>query len=97
MKTAIHLLEPVTSPSRYPSQEAQPIGRVVVAVNHPRDLGRLLDRAVHEVIPIALERRQGILVRQISPNHYTVEADKGVPCGEIQEQRMHGTCQPPAL
>jgi hypothetical protein len=62
--------------------------RLEIAVKDPTDLGQLLDHAVQRLIPAALERRQGILVTQASPDKYIVEVDDGVLCGVIQERRI---------
>jgi hypothetical protein len=62
--------------------------RVDIVVHSPPDLPQLLDQAVQRVIPTALERRQGILVTQVSPQTYTVEVDEGVTCGVIREKRL---------
>lgn len=40
------------------------------------------------LIPVALERRQGILVIQRDYGKYTVRVDQEVPCGMIHESRQ---------
>jgi hypothetical protein len=68
---------------------ASPPFRVDVIVNTPNELSLLLDQAVQQVIPAALERRQGILVTQIFPNTYTIEVNETVLCGVIKEKRIN--------
>lgn len=70
-----------------PSAQPHSIFRLDVFVNDAQDLGRLLDQAVQQVIPAALERRQGILVTRVLPSKYTVEVDAGVLCGVVVERR----------
>jgi hypothetical protein len=70
------------------STRIHPIFRVDIFVKNPQDVSRLLDQAVQQLIPTALERRQGILVTQIFPSKYTVEVDEGVLCGMVQERRI---------
>lgn len=62
--------------------------RLEIVVEDPKDLSQLLDHAVQQLIPAALERRQGILVTQASPDKYIVEVNDGVLCGVIQERRI---------
>jgi hypothetical protein len=66
-----------------------PLFRVDVIVNNPHELSLRLDQAVQQLIPTALERRQGILVTQILPNTYTIEVHETVLCGVIQEKRIN--------
>ena len=66
-----------------------PLFRVDVIVNNPHEMSMLLDQAVQQLIPTALERRQGILVTQIYPNTYAIEVDETVLCGVIQEKRIN--------
>jgi hypothetical protein len=63
--------------------------RVDVMVTNPNELILLLDQAVQQLIPIALERRQGILVTQLLPDTYSVEVNEGVLFGMIQEKRIN--------
>jgi hypothetical protein len=63
--------------------------RVDVMVENPNELILLLDEAVQQLIPIALERRQGILVTQLLPDTYSVEVNEGVLFGVIQEKRIN--------
>ena len=62
--------------------------RLEIVVEDPKDLSQLLDHAVQQLIPAALEHRQGILVTQASPEKYIVEVDDGVLFGVIQERRI---------
>jgi hypothetical protein len=68
---------------------ATPLFRVDVIVKNPNELSLLLDQAVQQLIPTALERRQGILVTQIFPNTYSVEVHETVLCGVIEEKRTN--------
>lgn len=80
------------STSQQIGSEIDPVSRVDVVVDDPKDLEQLLDRAVQHLIPTALERRQGILVTQIFSSQYTVEVDQRVLCGVIQEKRIDPAC-----
>ncbi|MGO4238282.1 hypothetical protein [Pseudarthrobacter sp. YAF2] len=75
-------------PPRLQAFPGHPIFRLDLVVPNPQDLGQVLDQAVQQMIPTALERRQGILVTHIFPNKYTVEVDQGVPCGLTREKRV---------
>lgn len=46
-----------------------------------------ISEAVDRLIPVAFERRHGILVSQRAIGMYTVQVDPSVPCGTIQEDR----------
>lgn len=59
--------------------------RVDVVVISSKELSLLLDQAVQQLIPTALERRQGILVTQIFPDIYSIEVHETVLCGVIQK------------
>ena len=67
--------------------------RVDVMVKNPNELILLLNEAVQQLIPIALERRQGILVTQLLPDTYSVEVNEGVLFGVIQEKRINPEIQ----
>lgn len=71
--------------------------RLDILVDDPQDLDRLLDQAVQQLIPAALERRQGILVTRVFPDKYTVEVEEGVLCGVVQERRIEPDAQEPQL
>lgn len=77
------------SPMLPTTPAATPLFRVDVIVNNPTELSLLLDQAVQQLIPAALERRQGILVTQILPDTYSVEVHETVLCGVIQEKRIN--------
>lgn len=64
------------------------LSRVDVIIHSPNELSLLLDQAVQQLIPVALESRQGILVTQISQDTYSVEVHETVLCGVIQEKRI---------
>lgn len=74
------MLQPIT--------QAHSDFRLEIVVEDPKDLSQLLDHAVQQLIPAALERRQGILVTHASPDKYIVEVNDGVLCGVIQERRI---------
>lgn len=65
-----------------------PTFRVDVTVKNPNELILLLDEALQQLIPTALERRQGILVTQLLPDTYSVEVNEAVLFGVIQEKRI---------
>ena len=44
-----------------------PLFHIEVTVDDAQDMRQLLDQAIHQLIPTALERKQGILVTQIFP------------------------------
>jgi len=77
------------SPMLPPTPAATPLFRVDLIVNDPNELALRLDQAVQQLIPAALERRQGILVTQIMPDTYAVEVHETVLCGVIQEKRIN--------
>jgi hypothetical protein len=77
------------SPMLPPIPAVKPQFRVDVIVNNSNELSLLLDQAVQQLIPTALERRHGILVTQILPDTYAVEVHETVLCGLIQEKRIN--------
>lgn len=76
------------SPIRAATPAASPLFRVDVIVNNANELSLLLDQAVEQLIPTALERRQGLLVTQVLPDTYAVEVHETVLCRVIQEKRI---------
>lgn len=89
MDTTPTMLSPETPTVLPTTNHAHPKCCDDIFVRDPRHLSQLLDEAVQRIIPTALERRQGILVTQIFSNKYRIEVDEGVPCGSIEEKRMH--------
>jgi hypothetical protein len=77
------------SPTLRTTGATTPLCRVDIMVKNPNELMPLLDEAVQQVIPTALERRQGILVTQLLPDTYSVEVNEAVLFGVIQEKRTH--------
>lgn len=66
-----------------------PLSLEVITVEEPRSKDEKLNRAVNTLIPVALERRQGILVIQRDYGKYTVRVDQEVPCGLIHESSIN--------
>jgi hypothetical protein len=60
---------------------------IEVTANDPVSRDNQLSKAVHQLIPAALERRHGILVTQRSWDRYIIQVDPDVPCGNIHEKR----------
>ncbi|TAP45153.1 hypothetical protein EYS21_05420 [Arthrobacter sp. S39] len=60
----------------------------VVTVEEPQSRDEKLHDAVNNLIPAALDRRQGILVIQRDYGKYTLRVDSNVPCGTILESRI---------
>lgn len=69
------------------SQRPTPQLSLEVTVRRPQNRDEKLNRAVSNLIPVALERRQGILVIQHDYGEYTVRVDPEVPCGRTLESR----------
>ena len=67
--------------------DVSPLCLEVTIVEEPRSKDEKISRAVNSLIPIALERRQGILVIRRDYGKYTVRVDGDVPCGMIHESR----------
>lgn len=53
-----------------------------------RDLD--LARAIDSLLPMAFEKRHGLLVTRCSAYEYHVEVSGSVPCGVILESRTQG-------
>ena len=64
-----------------------PLSLEVIILEEPQRRDEKLNRAISELIPTALERRQGILVIQRDYGKYTVRVDHEVPCGTTRESR----------
>lgn len=58
-----------------------------VNVEDPQSRDEKLNSAVNRLIPVALERRQGIRVIERAYGKYTVQVDAEVPCGTTVESR----------
>lgn len=58
-----------------------------VGVEDPHSRDEKLNNAVKRLIPVALERRQGIRVIERDYGKYTVLVDAEVPCGTTVESR----------
>jgi hypothetical protein len=56
-----------------------------VIVEEPASRDERIDHAVNLLIPVALERKQGILVIQRDYGKFTVRVDQEVPCGVTHE------------
>ena len=69
------------------SQRPTPPLSIEVTVRRPQNRDEKLSRAVSNLIPVALERRQGILVNKRDYGEYTVRVDPEVPCGTTLESR----------
>ncbi|BCW58630.1 hypothetical protein [Arthrobacter sp. StoSoilB20] len=52
---------------------------------HSRD--QKISKAVDRLMPLAFERRHGILVTQQALDLYIIQVDPSVPCGTIHEKR----------
>lgn len=61
--------------------------RLDLIVSDAADRDQQLSEAVDSLIPIAVERRHGILVTQHNSARYTLETSPSIPCGTIREQR----------
>lgn len=64
-----------------------PLSLEVITLEEPQSRDEKLNRAISRLIPVALERRQGILVIQRDYGKYTVRVDHEVPCGTTRESR----------
>lgn len=62
-----------------------PLSVKVITVEDPQSTDEKLNNVIKKLIPVALERRQGILVIQRDYGKYTVQVDSEVPCGTTQE------------
>lgn len=61
--------------------------RIDVSVDSPAGRDRDLSLAVEDLLPLAFERRQGILVTRYSGREYSVEVSSSVSYGLIMENR----------
>lgn len=81
-------------------QRTAPMLSLEVTVERPQNRDEKLNRAINDLIPVALERRQGILVIQRDLGAYIVRVDPEVPCGITLESRrpdFAGQRQEPTL
>lgn len=77
----------VTSTDPLTGAETLPLSLAVTSTEDPRSRDSKLSAAVNQLIPAALERRQGILVMEHDAGKYTVQVAPEVPCGTIHEKR----------
>jgi hypothetical protein len=61
--------------------------RIDVSVDTVAARDRGLSLAVEDLLPVAFDHRQGILVTRHNVYKYSVEVTPAVPCGLIQEKR----------